>query len=111
MNTIGKNIRALRHQKRWTQSQVAIALGVTIPAYSKMETGGTDINITRLHQLSDIYEVSPAYIISENPGDYAETDYSEKDKLQAILASKDAEILKLQKLLISLFEEVKKKRK
>jgi len=108
MNTTGKNIRSLRHQKRWTQSYVAKMLRLTIPAYSKMETGGTDINITRLHQLCDVFGVSPAYILSENPDEYVETDYSEKDRLQDQLALKDAEILKLQNLLISLFEELKK---
>jgi transcriptional regulator with XRE-family HTH domain len=45
INTIGKNIRTLRQKHGWSQGQVASRLHISIPAFSKIETGITDINI------------------------------------------------------------------
>ena len=39
MNYIGKNIRRLRQKKGWSQSQVAAELKISVPAFSKIETG------------------------------------------------------------------------
>jgi len=39
MNTLGKKIRLLRHQKGWSQEDVAKRLDISIPAFSKIETG------------------------------------------------------------------------
>ena len=52
MQTLGKKIRLLRHQKSWSQEDVAKQLGISIPAFSKIETGITDINLSRLEQIS-----------------------------------------------------------
>jgi transcriptional regulator with XRE-family HTH domain len=45
MKTLGKKIRLLRHQKGWSQEEVAKRLDISIPAFSKIETGITDINL------------------------------------------------------------------
>src|ERR1700753_2506230 len=62
--TIGKNIRTFRHQHGWSQEDVANRLGISIPAFSKIETGVTDINLSRLEQIADIYEIDVAQILS-----------------------------------------------
>jgi transcriptional regulator with XRE-family HTH domain len=49
--SVGKNIRTLRHQRGWSQEDVANRLGISIPAFSKIETGVTDINLSRLEQI------------------------------------------------------------
>jgi transcriptional regulator with XRE-family HTH domain len=43
----GKNIRTLRHEHGWSQEDVANRLGISIPAFSKIETGVTPRNQAR----------------------------------------------------------------
>jgi len=50
-NPIGKEIKKLRQKLNFTQYLVAEKLGISIPAFSKIETGITDINRSRLKQL------------------------------------------------------------
>ena len=47
MKTLGKKIRLLRHQKGWSQEDVAKRLDISIPAFSKIETGITDWKFAR----------------------------------------------------------------
>lgn len=68
MNYIGQNIRTLRQRKLWSQGQVAKQLKISIPAFSKIETGITDINITRLEQIASLFDVSILEILSK-PGE------------------------------------------
>src|SRR3546814_5644424 len=63
-NTIGKNIKALRQTKNWSQEQVATRLGITAPAFSKIECGFTDINYSRLKQISDLFSLSVVELIT-----------------------------------------------
>ena len=42
--SIGKSIRILRHQHGWSQEDIANRLGISIPAFSKIETGVTEVN-------------------------------------------------------------------
>ena len=58
MNTIGKKIRLLRHQQGWSQDDVAKKLGISIPAFSKIETGISDINLSRLEQIASLFGFS-----------------------------------------------------
>src|ERR1700693_3570963 len=62
--SVGKNIRTLRHQRGWSQEDVANRLGISIPAFSKIETGVTDINLSRLEQIANIYEVNVVNLLS-----------------------------------------------
>ncbi len=62
--TIGKNIRTFRHQHGWSQEDVANRLGISIPAFSKIETGVTDINLSRLEQIANIYEIDVVQILA-----------------------------------------------
>src|SRR5450755_4324356 len=62
--SVGKNIRTLRHQRGWSQEDVANRLGISIPAFSKIETGVTDINLSRLEQIADVYEIDVVQILS-----------------------------------------------
>ena len=55
MSSLGKKIKALRQQKDWLQGDVAKKLNISIPAYSKIESDITDINISRLKQIAEIF--------------------------------------------------------
>ena len=58
MKLIGKKIRMLRHQKGWSQEEVSKQLDISIPAFSKIETGVTDINISRLEQIAALFKLT-----------------------------------------------------
>src|ERR1700712_2975105 len=99
MTPIHAKLKLLRQKYQLTQVQVAEQLNCSIPAYSKMETGCTDVNTFRLHQLAKIYniDVFEIFLVGE---DYREN-YKEKiAKLTAELSQKSVEILHLQKKLI-----------
>ena len=62
--SVGRNIRAVRQQHGWSQEEVANKLGISIPALSKIETGITDVNLSRLEQIADIFELSLVQLLS-----------------------------------------------
>jgi len=64
-DTIGKKLRALRLSKGLTQEELAFRLGISLPAYSKIERGITDVNISRLEQISIELGVKPKVFFEE----------------------------------------------
>jgi len=57
MLNVGLNIKKIREIKNLTQDYVASCIGMTQSAYSKLESGDTSINITRLEKIANILEV------------------------------------------------------
>jgi transcriptional regulator with XRE-family HTH domain len=109
MNIIGTNIRLLRQRNGWSQGEVAKLLKISIPAFSKIETGVTDINISRLDQISKLFEVSSLEIISRGENKSQLGSFVEISMLKDKLALKEQEITKLQKKIIDLYEEIRRK--
>ncbi|HEX8609326.1 MAG TPA: helix-turn-helix transcriptional regulator [Pedobacter sp.] len=109
MNTIGKNIRQLRQKKSWSQGEVAKRLSISIPAFSKIETGITDINISRLDQIATLFEVSTMDIISKEGENPQSLNSEEINKLKEKLSQREEEIIKLQKKVIDLYEEIRER--
>ena len=109
MNIIGKNIRQLRQRNGWSQGEVAKRLKISIPAFSKIETGITDINISRLDQIANLFEVSTLEIISKEGETQSTGNSDEITSLKGKLASQEEEIIKLQKKVIDLYEEIRNK--
>jgi transcriptional regulator with XRE-family HTH domain len=110
MKTLGKKIRLLRHQKSWSQEEVAKRLDISIPAFSKIETGITDINLSRLEQISALFEMSVVQLLTFNE---AETDLqvaSELENVNKKLMDRETEVIDLQKKVIELFEELRHKK-
>ncbi len=108
MNTIGKNIRQLRQKNNWSQGEVARRLEISIPAFSKIETGITDVNMSRLEQIATLFEVSVVDIIDNGSVSQANI-ASEIAMLKSKLAYKEEEIISLQKKVIELYEELRQK--
>jgi transcriptional regulator with XRE-family HTH domain len=104
MTPIHTKLKLLRQKYQLTQVQIAEKLNCSIPAYSKMETGSTDVNTFRLHQLAKIYniEVFEIFLVGE---DYRENYKDRIASLSAELGRKSVEILLLQKKLIKFYEE------
>jgi len=101
----GKNIRAVRHRLGWSQEAVANKLGISIPAFSKIETGITDINLSRLQQIADTFELSLVQLLSfeEIQENYQATDIEDAKKK---IFECEGEIVELQRKVISLYEEL-----
>jgi transcriptional regulator with XRE-family HTH domain len=56
-------IKQLRELKNYTQEFMAQKLGLSTRAYSKIETGETQLTINRLNEISSILAVSPMGIL------------------------------------------------
>jgi len=107
MKTLGHNIRTLRRQNNWNQGDVAQRPGISIPAFSKIETGMTDINVSRLEQIAFIFGMSAVKLVSlhESSQEPSATDLEVFNKK---LLGRESEIIDLQKKVIELFEELRK---
>jgi transcriptional regulator with XRE-family HTH domain len=104
--SVGKNIRTLRHQRGWSQEDVANRLGISIPAFSKIETGVTDINLSRLEQIASIYEVNVVNLLSLEIEE-VEPQVSNLTIAQKKIIDREAEIANLQRKVIVLYEELR----
>jgi len=106
--TIGKNIRTFRHQRGWSQEDVANRLGISIPAFSKIETGVTDINLSRLEQIANIYEIEVVQLLSAEIEE-VKVEPSNLSIVQKKLIDRETEIANLQRKVILLYEELRTK--
>lgn len=106
--SVGKNIRTLRHQRGWSQEDVANKLGISIPAFSKIETGVTDINLSRLEQIANIYEINVIHLLALDIEE-AEPQVSNLNIAQKKILDREAEIANLQRKVILLYEELRNK--
>lgn len=64
MGSIALKIRKLREIHGYPQEYIAFKLGVSQAAYSKKETGRTEISLDSLHQLAALYSVSVTDLIT-----------------------------------------------
>jgi transcriptional regulator with XRE-family HTH domain len=56
-------LKQLRELKNFTQEHMANQLGLSIRAYSKIETGETQLTINRLNEISEILGIDPIEIL------------------------------------------------
>lgn len=107
MDHIGKNIRTLRQKHNWSQGNAASRLNISIPAFSKIETGITDINLSRLDELAKLFNISIFEILAK-PGESPFTVNEEEfNQCKARLAERDQEVISLQKKVIELFDKLR----
>jgi transcriptional regulator with XRE-family HTH domain len=55
-----EKIRQLRQEKGWSQEDIANKLNLSVNAYGSIERGETDVNLSRLQAISDVFEVELA---------------------------------------------------
>lgn len=104
MNTLHAKLKQLRIKHNMTQQQVALQLNCSVPAYSKLETGATDVTGSRLIQLAAIYkcQLPQIFLIGEPRDDSAERKIEE---LMKELRKSKEELAILQNKVIKLYEE------
>jgi transcriptional regulator with XRE-family HTH domain len=110
MNNIGLNIKKLRIKHMWSQDDVAAYLNLSTSAYNKIETGSADISISRLAEIARIFHTSPARILSEEEEEESKLKYNtDINKLNAFISKKEDECINLQRKVIQLYDELRKK--
>jgi transcriptional regulator with XRE-family HTH domain len=108
MNTLGKKIRLLRHQRSWSQEDVAKQLDISIPAFSKIETGITDVNLSRLEQVSALFGLTVVQLLTFTDSEEQEKYNNEVEVLTKKLQDRETDVIELQKKVIDLYEELRR---
>ena len=105
---VGRSIKSVRSQNGWSQQFIANRLNISIPALSKIETGVTDVNLSRLAQIAHILEVDIVHLMSGSK--HQEIPHpSFYQNLQKRLLERDTEIVSLQHKIIELYDEIHNK--
>lgn len=110
MKTLGKKIRLLRHQRGWSQEDVAKRLDISIPAFSKIETGITDVNLSRLEQISFLFDMTVVQLLTFSDKEQEQKHASDMESINKKLSDREAEVIDLQKKVIELYEELRQPR-
>lgn len=63
---IAEKIRMLRLSKNFSQQNMADELNLTVAAYSNIERGVSEINLTRLSDICRILDTTPVEMIAED---------------------------------------------
>lgn len=102
---IGQNIKNIRGERGWSQGEVAVRLGVSGAAFSKMETGLTDINLSRLDQIAHILQVDMLELFKTQQEDSKPPVI--RGAIQKRLLETEKRITELQDKIIRLYEELR----
>jgi transcriptional regulator with XRE-family HTH domain len=120
-----EKIRFLRQAKGWTQEEVADKLKMSQNGYGCIERGETDVNLSRLEQIADLFGIKLSELLgldekavfnqsgtkNKNTQNYHATgsqslDYlqlkSELEKQQLLNGTKDKEIELLKEIIVLL---------
>ena len=87
---------------------MAKRLDISIPAFSKIETGITDINLSRLEQISKLFDMTVVQLLTYNDTEQQEKYISELETMTKKLQERETEEIDLQKKIINLFEELRR---
>lgn len=73
--TVESKIRKVREEQKISQFAIAYAVGISQPAYSKIERGETEIKVSQIYKIAgflnvSVYELLPPSVTSEILGDY-----------------------------------------
>lgn len=75
---IGKRIKAERAKHKFTQEEMAEKLNTSVAFYSRIETGRSHVNLTRIMEIANILNVSAGYFltgIEEDGNNYLYEDF------------------------------------
>lgn len=103
---LAERIRFTRIQLGLSQQNVADELNLTVAAYSNIERGVTDINITRLYEIATILKTSVMDLLESNSS-LAEPPNVYYKGLSSQVASLSQQMHLLQQQVFALQEEVK----
>lgn len=87
---------------------MAKRLKISIPAFSKIETGITDVNVSRLEEIAAIFDMSLVQLLTFNDSEEQEKYNSDLEGLTLKLHEREIELIEMQKKIIELYEELRK---
>lgn len=76
---MGERLRKARVKKGYTQEQLSEIMKVSVAYVSRIETGKTHVNLTRLNELCTILGTTESYVLngaSDNSSSYLNTELS-----------------------------------
>jgi transcriptional regulator with XRE-family HTH domain len=103
---IAERIRMLRLQKGLSQQNIADELNLTVAAYSNIERGITAINLERLYQLSEIFNLSISEILNDSPILKEESLYEKSNSTSIQVSILSQQLNNLQQQVNALQQEV-----
>jgi transcriptional regulator with XRE-family HTH domain len=104
---IGKTIRDRRKQLGISMKSLADKLNISIPAVSKIESGFTDITLSRFEQIADVLQISvPELLLSAEKTRLA-TDRLTNNLIEEKLRECNMRILALNRELIKVYEQLR----
>ena len=62
--SVGTNIKNIREIRNFSQEHVAAEIGISQPAYARIESGATIPKIDRLQRIADVLEVDLSTLLS-----------------------------------------------
>jgi len=80
-------------------------LDISIPAFSKIETGVTDINFSRLEQIAGLFKMTVVQLLLYGE-ESSVTASADLELLNTRLINREEEVIYLQNKLIVLYEEI-----
>jgi transcriptional regulator with XRE-family HTH domain len=104
--SLGQTIRLLRREKGWSQFDAASQLAISVPAFSKIESGATDINLSRIEQIAHLFGMQAVGLISLSDNGHQPITINELHVMQQRLSERESEIMSLQQKIITLFAEL-----
>ncbi|MCZ4245778.1 helix-turn-helix domain-containing protein [Pedobacter punctiformis] len=104
MKSIGQNIKKSRVALGLSQADAAKKLNISTPGFCKIETGQTDLNVSRLLQIAKTFKVPVMELLC---GKQEESNSSEEIiTLRQDILEKEEEINKLRKKVIDLYDKL-----
>ena len=117
----GTKIRMIRESLGFSQEYVASKLNIGQSSYSRIETNQTKLDVDTVTKLADILGVSTTELLTSEPSvvnfapnqgtqgiGHIENFYSfQKDLVEKVIAGKDEEIARLQKIIDELMAKIK----
>jgi len=102
MKKLLNNIKRLRQNQGWGQSEMATKLGISIPAFSKIESGITDMTMSRLEQIAEIFQVAPIELLSEDRQSMNRISYEQQTGTCKICEAKTDMVFNINSILTSI---------
>jgi len=108
MTHIADNIRKMRELRNFTQEYMANQLGITQAGYSKIESGTTDITFSKIEEIAQILNVTPADLVAFDSQKYFNSfnNVEGSNNGSVIIDMQTAEVKKLFEDKISLLEKL-----
>lgn len=104
---VGGCIKQLRLAQGKGQTEVAQALEISVAALSKLESGLTDINLSRMAQIASYFGVPIAALLTKQVESVSAVNNNATQligELKQQLDERNAELMKMQKKVIDLYE-------